>query len=158
MVMVVAHSRISFAIKRNATSRLMQLPKKKKTFTSIRKLPVDQKDHSRIADRAHDACTSSCNRPHSTPHVQIVAPGQNAGGLAQLMLDGACASETRQPRGERDTQAPAGEQTSPLFSPNLGAECATLCGGDTNDRLPPAKNLLQLPLVDATLSGCISRK
>ncbi|OBQ31657.1 MAG: hypothetical protein AN484_28805 [Aphanizomenon flos-aquae WA102] len=75
-----------------------------------------------------------------------MAPRQNAGGLPQRMRDGACASVTHQPRGKRHAQAAAGEQTLPLFGPQMAVECATLCGRDTKERWARAEDGLQLPL------------
>ena len=128
MVVTIAHHQVALAIKRNATTRTIKLP-----ITS-----------TFAADDAHEACTSSCNRPQ--PPRQFVAPRQNAGGLPQRMRDGACALETHQPRGKRHAQAAAGEQTLPLLGPKMAAECATLCGRDTKERWARAEDGLQLPL------------
>ena len=56
MVFTIAHHQVAFAIKRNAAIRTSKLP-----ITS-----------TFAADDAHEACTSSCNRPQLP--VQIVAP------------------------------------------------------------------------------------
>ena len=130
MVATIAHHQVALAVKRNAARRTIKLP-----ITS-----------TFAADDAHEACTSSCNRPQTTPPLQIVAPRQNADGLPQRMRDGACALETHQPRGKRHAQAAAGEQNLPLFGPKMGAECATLCGRDTKERWARAEDGLQLPL------------
>ena len=130
MVVTIAHNQVALAIKRNAAMRTIKLPTTS-TFA---------------ADDAHEACTLSCNHTQATPPVQIVAPRQNAGGVTQRMRDGACASVPHQPRGKRHGQAAAGEQTLPLFGPQMGAECATLCGRDTKERWARAEDGLQLPL------------
>ena len=130
MVAAIAHNQVALAIKRNAAIRMIKLP-----ITS-----------TFAADDAHEACTSSCNRPQPTPPVQVVAPRQNAGGLPQRMRDGACALETHQPRGKRHAQVAAGEKTLPLFGAKMAAECATLCGRDTKERWARAEDGLQLPL------------
>ena len=127
MVETIAHHQVALAIKRNAAIRTIKLP-----ITS-----------TAAADDAHEACARSCNRPRT---VKNVAPRQNAGGLPQRMRDGACASVTHQPRGKRHAQAAAGEQTLPLFGPQMGAECTTLCGRDTKERWARAEDGLQLPL------------
>ena len=130
MVVTIAHHQVALAIKRNAATRTIKLPI---TCTAA-------------ADDAHEACTRSCNHPHPTPPVQMVAPRQNAGGLPQRMRDGACALETHQPRGKRHAQAAAGQQTLPLFGPQMAAECAILCGRDTKEGWARAEDGLQLPL------------
>ena len=79
---------------------------------------------------------------------KFVAPRQNAGGFPQRILHRALASETQQPRGKRHAQAAAGEQTLPIFGPKMAAQCATLCGRDTNERWARAEDGLQLPLAD----------
>ena len=98
-------------------------------------------------------CNASCQKIDLASAIdkmsfpaQIVAPRQNAGGLPQRMRDGACASVTHQPRGERHAQAAAGQPTLPLFDPKMAAECATLCGRDTKERWARAEDGLQLPL------------
>ncbi len=130
MVFTIAHHQVALAIKRNAAKRKLKLP-----ITS-----------TLAADDAHEACTHSCNRPQPTPPVQIVAPRQNAGGLPQRMRDCAFASKTHQPRGKSHAQAAAGDQTLPLFGPQMAAKCATLCGRDTKERWARAEDGLQLPL------------
>ena len=105
----------------------------------LTKLPI-----TIAVDDAHAACTRSCNRPQ--PPRQFVAPRQNAGGFPPRIPHGALASETQQPHGKRHAQAAAGDQTLPLLDPKMGAECATLCGRDTEERWAPAEDGLQLPL------------
>ena len=128
MVVTIAHHQVALAIKRNAAIRTIKLP-----ITS-----------TFAADDAHEACTRSCNRPQ--PPRQFVAPRQNAGGFPPRILHGALASETQQPHGKRHAQAAAGDQTLPLFGPQMAAECATLCGRDTKERWARAEDGLQLPL------------
>ena len=130
MVVTIAHHQVALAIKRNAATRIIELP-----ITS-----------TFAADDAHEACTSSCNRPQPTPPAQMVAPRQNAGRLPPRMRHGACASEPHQPRGKRHAQAAAGQQTLPLLGPKMAAERATLCGRDTKERWARAEDGLQLPL------------
>ena len=130
MVAAIGHHHVALAIKCNTAIRTVKLPNA--TTSTL------------AADDAHEACTRSCNRPQ--PPRQFVAPRQNAGGLPQLMLDGACALETHQPRGKRHAQAAAGEQTPPLFGSNMAAKCVTLCGRDTKERWVRAEDGLQLPL------------
>jgi hypothetical protein len=60
------------------------------------------------------------------------------------MPDGAFASVTHQPSGKRRAQAAAGEQTLPLFGPEMAAECATLSGRDAKERWARAEDGLQL--------------
>ena len=48
MVVTIGHHQVALAIKRNAATRTIKLP-----ITS-----------TFAADDAHEACTSSCNRPH----------------------------------------------------------------------------------------------
>ena len=127
MVATIAHHQVALAIKRNTTTRALKLP----IIITL------------AADDAHKACNRSCNRPQ--PPVHIVAPRQNAGGLPQRMRDGACASVTHQPRGKRHAQAAAGDQTLPLFGPQMAAECATLCGRDTKEIWARVEDGLQLP-------------
>ncbi len=128
MVDAIAHHQVALAIKRNAATRTVKLPI---TCTAA-------------ADDAHEACTRSCNRPQLP--VKRVAPRHNAGGLPQRMRDGACAWVTHQPHGKRHAQAAAGQQTLPLFGPQMAAECTTLCGRDKKEGWARAEDGLQLPL------------
>jgi hypothetical protein len=79
------------------------------------------------------------------------------------MRDGACALESHQPHSKRHALVAAGEQSLPLFGPEMGAERATLCGRDTKERWGRAEDGLQLPLAAMERSweqetGCERRR
>jgi hypothetical protein len=62
------------------------------------------------------------------------------------MSDGACASETNQPRGKRHGQAAAGKETLPLAGTIMAAEYEPLCGSGIKERRALTEDGLQLLL------------
>jgi hypothetical protein len=128
IVATIGHHQVALAIKRNAARR-------------IAKLPVTS---TLAADDAHKACTRRCNPPQ--PPTQFVAPRQNACGLPHRMRNGACASEKHKPHNKRHGQATAGQQTLPLFGPEMQAECVPLCGSGMKERWALTEDGLQLLL------------